>query len=178
MHMKIGALPLLFVLVAELVLGEAGAAAAAIPAVTLDQPPKCAKIPGIYFQAAATSMLALCPEPKEGSCSDDCVAALTTVSGLHRFVGSGFAMRIVHPDSASRRPHPMPSPTQDPNNEPHIRLQQPLFCSSTMNAPWQSQWLMPMPSWRMQRWRWMPCEPRAGAARPAWIAGCELWRLE
>ncbi len=71
----------LVALVAALVLGGAGSAAAdAAAGASLGKPPQCAQVPDASFQAAATNFCALCPEPKEDSCPDDCVSALTTVS--------------------------------------------------------------------------------------------------
>lgn len=71
----------LVALFAALMLGGAGSAAAAAAAgASPGKPPQCAQVPDARFQAAAANIRALCPEPKENSCPDDCVSALTTVS--------------------------------------------------------------------------------------------------
>ncbi len=79
-------------LVAALALGAAGAAAAAVLGATLwvpIKPPICAQVPDRRFQAAATNILALCPNPDWSPCFDDCVSALNTVSPTADDGGSG-----------------------------------------------------------------------------------------
>ena len=167
----------LVALVAAVMLGGAGGAAAAAAAGALAKPPKCAKVPSTKFQAATTSMLTLCPEPKEGSCPDDCVSALTTVSPTAVPAEAGLSSSSILPQCTDAGHNPCSALPNNPNTDPHIQLHQPLVCSWTMNAPWQSRLPMQMPSWRMWKPLWRPCEQRAGTSRAGWIATCEQHAL-